>query len=235
MARVLLLRAPDDARASAARIAALGHEPVIAPLARAEATGRRIAAPEAAPLIGTSRRAFSLLHRHDRALLGHLPVYAVGPATAAAARAAGFGIVTAAGGDARDLARVIIASRPPGERLLYLAGELRGTLLEDTLAAAGFTLTVAVAYRIVPAEHLPDHAIEALAQGQLDHILHYSPASAARFAALALHAGLARAAARPSHLCLSQAVADALAPLAPIRTAIAAEPSQDALLRLLAC
>jgi len=233
MARVLLLRAEDDARASAARLTALGHEPIIAPLARAEATGRRIAAPEAAPLLGTSRRAFSLLHPQDCTLLKELPVHAVGPATAAAAHAAGFGIVTAAGGDARDLARLIVATRPMGERLLYLAGELRGTLLEDTLAAAGFVLTVAVVYRIVPAEYLPDNAIGALRAGTIDHILHYSPASAARFAMLASRAGVARQAAGPRQLCLSQAVAEALTPLAPADIAIAAEPSQDALLALL--
>jgi uroporphyrinogen-III synthase len=233
MARVLLLRAEDDARASAARLAALGHQAVIAPLARAEATGRRIATPQATGLIGTSRRAFSLLHADDRALLEPLPVLAVGPATAAAARAAGFRDVTAAGGDARDLARLIIATRPACERLLYLAGELRGSLLEDTLAASGFVLTVVDVYRIVPATQLPETAIAALRAGHIEHILHYSPASAARFAMLALQAGLAREAAKSHQLCLSQAVAEALSPLAPGAVAIAAEPSQDALLALL--
>jgi uroporphyrinogen-III synthase len=233
MARVLLLRAEDDARASAARIAARGHEAAIAPLSRAETTGRRIAASETAPLIGTSRRAFSLLHPDDCAALSALPVLAVGPATAAAARAAGFDDVAAAGGDARDLARLIIATRPAGERLTYLAGEFRGALLEDTLAAAGFVLSVAEVYRIVPAAQLPDHAVAILRAGRLDHILHYSPASAARFAALARQAGLAREAAAAQHICLSHAVAEALAPLAPPRVAIAAEPSEDALLALL--
>ena len=45
-----------------------------------------------------------------------LPVYAVGQATAALARAAGFGVVSAGGGGSRDM------TVPEGKRLLHLAG-----------------------------------------------------------------------------------------------------------------
>ncbi len=55
--------------------------------------------------------------------LAHLPVHSVGAATAAAARAAGLTVAKVGSGDAAAL----IASLPPGIRLLHLAGRERAT------------------------------------------------------------------------------------------------------------
>ncbi len=57
-------------------------------------------------------------------LLRSLPVHAVGEATAAAARAAGFAVMTVGTSDAATL----VAGLPAGTRLLHLAGRERGML-----------------------------------------------------------------------------------------------------------
>ena len=70
------------------------------------------------------------------------PVFAVGEASARAARAAGCGDVRAAGGDAASLARLIIAQcRPADGALLHLAGTDVRPGLAEALRAAGFGIS----------------------------------------------------------------------------------------------
>lgn len=74
-------------------------------------------------------------HLPDKLLkqLKHRPLFAVGDATAEAARHAGFQSITAAQGDAGDLAGLLIEETPEGVPILYLAGRTRTGTLEDGL------------------------------------------------------------------------------------------------------
>lgn len=185
MRPLLVLRpAPGDA-ATVARAAAGGLDAVAAPLFAIVPCAW--AAPDAVrhdALMLTSANAV----RHAGPALARyhvLPVYAVGEATAAAARAAGFADVRAGAADAAAL-----VARMAGDgvaRVLHLAGR-------DHRAADHPALTIArrIVYRADPVDRLPPAAMAALDDGAI--VLLHSPRAAALFARLAAAAGLPRAA-----------------------------------------
>ena len=121
--RVWITRAQPGAARTAARLSALGFDPVVAPLLKIRALPQP--APDltdVAALVFTSRNAVSafasLTAARDRSVL------TVGDATAEAARAAGFADVRSASGDLKALAQLIAADLPPfvhGNVLLHPA------------------------------------------------------------------------------------------------------------------
>lgn len=119
MRKLVILRPEPGASASAERASALGLDPLLCPLFAVQPIAWSPPDPTRFDaLLVTSANAV----RHGGAGLGklvELPVLAVGEATAAAARAAGF-TVTAVG---RAGATVFLEALPPGQKLLHLAGE----------------------------------------------------------------------------------------------------------------
>src|SRR3978361_194867 len=110
--KLVLTRPQDDSERSAAALRARGHEVLIAPLMRVEMIAADIR-PHWGAIILTSANAAAAIAKHKvRDALIKLPVYAVGMRSADAARAAGFTDVMSAGGDLRDLLRIISARRP---------------------------------------------------------------------------------------------------------------------------
>ena len=163
-----------------------------------------------------------------------LPVFAVGDATAAAARLADFRSVASAGGDVDDLAALVAARLSPDRgALLHAAGSATAGDLAATLGRQGFTLRRVVLYESQPAEALPPEVAEALTRGEVAWALFFSPRTAAGFVRLAAAAGLAPAARAVTALALSPAVAAALAPLAWRQVLVAAAPTQADLLAAL--
>ena len=109
------------------------------------------------------------------------PVYAVGEATAAAARAAGFGVAIIGSGGLQG----VLDAVPPPCHLLRIAGEERVPLTPP----AGVSFAAVTAYRSCP---LPlDAAAALLAGGDALALLH-SAATARHFAAECDRLGLAR-------------------------------------------
>ncbi len=233
--RVLVTRPRPDAEAFAEALAARGHEALIEPLleitlAEAAALPQELDAFQA--LLVTSAnglRAFAALtERRD------LPVFAVGPASAEAATAAGFARVEAAEGDVEALARLVRARLSPQEGvLLHAAGSALAGDLKGELEAAGFTVTRAVLYTAEAASRLSDAAQAALREGQVAAVALFSPRSAETFVALLREAGLAEACRSLRALCLSAAVAAKLEGLAWAGLEVAARPETEALLALL--
>lgn len=162
-----------------------------------------------------------------------LPAWCVGEATAAAARAAGFARVHAAGGDLAALARDVVARvRPEAGALFHAAGADLAGDLAGRLRAHGFTVDVRALYRAERIAALPDAVTAALSgeSAPIDAVLFHSARGAETFAALVKrHEALARIDA----LCLSDAVAAAACRLPWRRVAVAAEPLDSALLQLL--
>lgn len=233
--RVLLTRPRPDAEAFAEALAARGHEALIEPLL--EIT---LAAPSALPpeldafqaLLITSAnglRAFAALtERRD------LPVFAVGPASAEAATAAGFARVESAAGDVEALAHMVRARLSPKDGvLLHAAGTVQAGDLKGELEAAGFTVTRAVLYTAEAATRLSDAARAALRAGRVDAVALFSPRTAETFVALLREAGLAEATRPLRALCLSAAVAAKLEGLGWAAVEVAARPENEALLALL--
>jgi uroporphyrinogen-III synthase len=232
--RILVTRSQPRAADTAAALRARGHEPIIAPLFTME----RLAdvdpktGPWDAILLTSANGLWGIVSfAHDKRWHG-IPVFAVGDVSAKAARGMGFGDVTAAGGSVNDLAELVAARLQPPARLLYLAGEERAGDLAGALRSKNFEVDLVVVYRLVTAQHLPEPATAAL-NGELDAILHFSPASAGNFLKAARNSNLLDAALnKPVHLCLSEQVAAPLRDAGAAHIQVAARPTQDALLEL---
>ena len=119
MRKLLLLRPEPGLSASAERARGLGLEVIACPLFRVEPVVWQAPNPaEYDALLLTSANAVRLAGP-ELAKLRDLPVHAVGDATAAAAREAGFHVAAIGSGNAVDL----LEGLPHSLKLLHVAGE----------------------------------------------------------------------------------------------------------------
>lgn len=177
--RVWITRAQPGAEATAARVRALGHDAWVEPLLDIRTLGdARIDLSGVGALAFTSAngvRAFAELSGQRE-----IKVFAVGAATAQAARAAGFRAVLSADGDVSALAHGIAARRGelrgavlhPGAT--EPAGDLAGALVEHGVEVRSLAL-----YETVPAEIEPGRLATLV---QADAALLHSPKAARELA-----------------------------------------------------
>jgi len=228
-ARVWITRARPGAEATAARLEALGHVPLIDPLLEVRDLPWTARLAGVGALAFTSRNGVAAFARAS-AERG-LPVFAVGAATARLAAEAGFTRIESAQGDVADLAGLIAARRAvfDGALLHPAAAEPAGDLVSPLLRA-GIEASAVAVYESVARAPEP----ETLAA--LDHlfaVLLHSPKAARALAALLAQ----RPAPGLRALCLSSAVAAPLAGLSadgrlgPV--AAAPRPRETALFDLL--
>jgi len=217
---LLITRPAEDARRTAAAVAIAGFQPLVAPLLRIDALDWKPPAGEIDALLFTSPQG----PRHCSGLhpsLAQLPAYAVGAATARAATAAGFCVVST--GDRDGAASLALAAHDGRRRLLHPCGED----VTDTAVPVDLEVVRIPVYRAVLADALPPSAKAALAGAAACATLLYSARTAQCFAALVDSAGLSRRLLRIA--CLSSAVAGAAGPHW-LAVATAERPSTDALL-----
>ena len=159
-----------------------------------------------------------------------LPLFAVGSATAQAARRLGYRHVHTAEGDLNALEALVIERLDPqAGSVVYLSGHVVSRGLR--LGHHGFEVRREVVYEARQVAHLPRHALAALTRGQVDAAVFFSPRSARCFARLLRAAGLDMRGIVA--VCLSSAVARPLGSLAPGALHSAPEPTQESLLELL--
>ena len=188
--RIALMRAQNDAEATAAELAARGFEAVIAPAIEIRAL------PAAPPegrfdaLVATSPRALQALGEAGRARLATIPLHVVGARAARAAREAGLALAGEPAADAAALAERLARTLPSAARLLYLAGRDRKPTLEAALVAAGFAVQALELYAAEAREAWSAH--EGRAVAGCDGALHYSRRTAALAVALARAGGVRR-------------------------------------------
>ena len=229
---VLVTRPEGDARRTAERVAALGHEALVAPVLRIEPTGEPPPAGAFDAVLLTSANAVPAVAALAPRFASR-QVFAVGDRTAALARAAGCA-ARSAGGDAGALAALVRSALPPGAALLHAAGAERKAEPETSLVRAGFRITPWTVYAAVAAERLPPELAAALAHGALEAGLHSSRRRPATLLRLAAEAGAAEGLLDLVHLCLSADVAAPLLEAGPARIVVAPEPDEASLLALLA-
>lgn len=205
--RALVLRPEPGAGATVARLAAAGVAAVAVPLFRVVPVAWSRPAGTFDALLLTSANAV----RHGALdAVRDLPVVAVGAATAAAARAAGFEVVATGDGDGTVAVRAA-----GGRRLLHLAGR-------DRVDIAGVTaVTVYASEATTPAPGALDVAEDGV-------VLLHSARAAARFAALS-----AAPRSRVRLAAISETVA-AAAGTGWAQVAAAARPTDAALVALAA-
>jgi uroporphyrinogen-III synthase len=227
--RVLVLRPGEGARRTAARLKALRHEAICAPVLETVGTGQ---SPPSGPfdgVIATSAQAFAFVKPSALLHFLHLPLMCVGARTAAAAREAGFSDIRIEAADARRLA-LAIAKEPPMNRPLYLAGQDRKAALEDALHEQGVAVIPWVTYKARAAGSLTAEAVHALRAGQIDAAFHFSRRSAAIFCDLVRKAGAIEEARAILHVAISEDAANGLRDLAPPRLRIANAPDETHML-----
>lgn len=232
--RVLVTRPQPGADATAARLTATGFEPVLLPLTAI----RPLATPSLPTPDGIDALVFTSANgvRHAPsdllASLGAVAVFTVGDETAAAARAAGFGDVRSADGDAASLAALIATTLPRGSRPLHLAGRERTAGFAERLAQSGIDLAVAEVYRAEPLGYSDVELEKALGGAALFAALVHSPRGGRLLAELARRPMVHEALAGARILCIS---ANAAAPLTGLsaKLAVSGAPREDALLALL--
>lgn len=232
--RVLVTRPQPAAARTAAKLAALGHEPVLLPLSRAvhdrAAAAAALCEPFSAVAVTSAEAAGLLGDALSARQRADIPVYAVGRASADAVRAAGFGRVATAGGDGRDLAGLILREKPDFSAgpLLYLAGDPRAPGFESRLREAGVPFRTVECYRMEPRVPAAAEIGRALLSPPPDAVLLYSRETAARFFALVPERFPAA-----RMLCMSRNVAAAVPARFAAGVAVAASPDEESLLALL--
>ncbi|MBL8790258.1 MAG: uroporphyrinogen-III synthase [Rhizobiales bacterium] len=225
--RLILTRPEKDARPLAEKLQALGHEAIILPLL--EIVPRRgvvIPAAQYQAVCITSANGLANASLLDG--LKHTRLLCVGPQSAAAARAAGFTDVTAAGGDVAGLTAFIAGHLKPSDGpLLYLSGAATSGDLEGRLQREGFPVTRVISYDAVSTT--PQDLAHAVTTASA--VLLYSPRTARLWVEQIERSSLAHHMLGMTHLCLSQAVAAVLPDAWPRR--VAAVPEEAAMLAAL--
>lgn len=229
--RVLVTRPEPGASKTAARLAALGHTPVVLPLTEVVGLPIRIAdLPQADIVAVTSANA---LRYTPRALLPAFttrPLFAVGAETAKIARAAGWENVVEGPGNAAGLSQTIRTHVEAGSSVLYLCGQVRLPDFENTMSQAGFTVHAVETYAASPIPYAVDDPGK-LAGTPVDAVLLYSAFAAETFVGLASREALLQKDTRL--VCLSERVAVALGSVARQNVVISARPDEDSLLAAL--
>ena len=232
--RVLVTRPEPGASETAQRLEALGFLPLKLPLheIRPLPVNAGTMPGKTAAVAVTSANAVrhapgALLER-----LSGLPCFAVGEATAAAARAAGFSNVIEGEGDAEALAEMIVGRRTAGP-IAYLCGKVRRPAFESRLAGEGIPIHALETYDTVGLSYMVEEVVNLTARHAIDYVLVYSSNAAEALIATIGRPGLNSLFENTIFACISGRVAEALGDWPRNRMRIAPEPSETALLALL--
>ncbi|MEL6860846.1 MAG: uroporphyrinogen-III synthase [Pseudomonadota bacterium] len=223
---IIVTRAEPGASETAARLHAMGAQVLVSPVLSVQ-TDPSVELPDLSTVSGlvfTSANGVRALAERNA---DRTPTaWCVGPATAAAAREAGFAQVFESAGNAVDLANYITAHTAPNPKpLLHVANAAAKGDLKATLEGLGFTVTFAPLYAMQPATALAPDALSALQSERACIVLIHSAKGAERFAKLAQTVSVQNTIA----VAISEA---ALAPLAALPLSAqftATAPNEDGL------
>ncbi|MDP6020303.1 MAG: uroporphyrinogen-III synthase [Alphaproteobacteria bacterium] len=230
---LIVTRPRSESETLAEQLRSRGHQVLIEPMLTIQAIkDADLDLADAAALLLTSANGVRALAqttaRRD------LPVLAVGAATAVAAQEAGFADVAAAGGDVVALAALVRQRlRPDVGVLVHVAGSAVAGDLAGDLGRDGYQVRRSVLYGAETITQLSAPCRAALAAGEIDGVLFFSPRSAATFVKLLLCDGLGELCRDVDLYGLSAAVGEAGAKVPWRRQNIAIMPRQDELLALL--
>lgn len=240
--RVLITRPESRAGGTAAKLEELGHEavsfPLFAPVQNRAAAEGALAMPHAAIAV-TSAEAVRSLEELGPALAPHLgtKIFAVGKATARAARDAGFGDVLASNGSGLELGNLVVdyyaGAARPSLPLLYLAGERRMGRFEKVLAENGFECVVAETYSMEPVRYALEEQQAMLVETKADAVMLYSREAANAFFELEIFATSRDVIRKTLFLCLSRNIAEAVPEELQNSAVVSDNPDEDELIDLL--
>jgi len=233
----IVTRPEADAEALQAPLEAMGHRVSLAPMLTISFPGTApLDVTGCAALIATSRNGLRALEIQRDSLspeVWQIPLFAVGPGSAALARSMGFAEVVEGPANAAALVP-LLAVRFAGQASVFthLSGDAQAFDLKAALVPLGFELRQLVLYRSNPATVLPGDILTGLAQNSFDAVILMSPQTAQTFVKVVAQAGLTDGARKLDFLCLSSAVESQLMAWQPVRAAIAAKPNLEEILVL---
>ena len=229
--RVLLTRPLADSEQLAALLRSRGHDVVLSPVMEIRfLEGPPLTLEEIQAVVASSANGIDALAR--RTSVRDVPVFAVGPQTSEAARAAGFANVQDAGGSSTALVKAVHGSAHPNRGTVFLAvGRERRGDVESELA--GFTVQVEELYEAVEIPQLSTAALGALSAGTFDAVMLFSPRSARLFVRQVSSAKLGQTCERAIALCISEATAAEAGSLNFAARRIARRPNRQGMLQLL--
>lgn len=240
--RVLITRPESRAGRTAVKLEELGHEavsfPLFAPVQNRAAADAALAVPHAAIAV-TSAEAVRSLEELGPALAPHLStkIFAVGKATAQAARDAGFADVLAANGSGLELGNLVVdhyaGTVKPSLPLLYLAGERRMGRFEKVLAESGLDCVVAETYSMEPVGYSIEEQQAMLVETKADAVMLYSREAANAFFELEIFATSRDVIRKTLFLCLSRNIAEAVPEELQNSAVVSDNPDEDELIDLL--
>jgi uroporphyrinogen-III synthase len=240
--RVLITRPESRAGGTVAKLEELGHEvvgfPLFAPVHDRAAAEAALATPHAAIAV-TSAEAMRGLADLGPSLAPHLgtTVFAVGKATALAAREAGFGDVLVASGSGFELGNLVVdhyaGTGKPLLPLLYLAGEKRMGRFEKILAENGIDCVIAETYGMAPVRYSMEEQQAMLVTEKADAVMFYSRETANAFFELEIFGTTRDVIRKTLFLCLSRNIAEAVPEELQNSAVVSDSPDEDELIDLL--
>lgn len=229
---MLVTRPEPGGSRTAARLRALGHEPLSLPLTRIVP----LQAPDIEGCFGmvAISSANALRHATTETVvrLGSLPCCVVGERTGAAARACGFEVVLVADG-AEELAHRIAETTKTGTRVAYLCGRVRRHAFETICAAAGIKVRPIEIYDSVKVSYSTDRILSTIGDKPPDAVLCYSVLAVEAVLSLCKRPELRFLCEKSTFYCLSERIADAMEPMLHGRVNVAGHPNEEALLQML--
>lgn len=239
MTTVFLTRPQRLAEQLAAALARQGYAPLCEPLLTIEF----LPTPKPAPNPERPVDAVMLTSQHAAVALEaraaelgpwlDLPCWCVGQRTASAARAVGFTRVLATQGGAQALAKAMVQAAPSGRSSCVIAHICGQDVADEGLASLrrkGFAVLAWPVYAARAARRFSDPTRRALNERSVEAALFFSRRTAQTFVRLTCQDHLEACCGRITAIGLSQAVVDELKALPWRRLAVAAEPSQAAVL-----
>lgn len=230
--KILVTRPAPDNETSAARLVALGFDPVILPLIEMQALTPELPAPhQISALAVTSANALRALETsHSLSAYTALPLFAVGDKTASVANELGFEDITIAQGDLSSLTAILKQNHferpvfyPHG---VHVSGDLR-----ELLRPHGIEVVAVEAYGMTARADLPDNTLDQLETGVIAAGGFYSERTSAIFADLAQQLSN-EAKRRFSAFCLSEKIASPLKRAGFRNIHLADHPSEEAMMAI---
>jgi len=239
--RVLIIRPELQARQTAAKLAALGHDPVIFPLFQpSHDLPHLIDALKSnySALAITSAEAVRCLQALGAELQPYRSqtLFTVGRSTARMAVDLGFTHVVAAAGNGHDLAALVAgyaAGGMGGKPILYLAGHKRSGIFEETLRDNDIDCVTAEIYDMEPIPYTLEEQQARLVNRPVDAVFFFSRENAKAFFNLDVFRQSKEALRKTLFFCLSRNIAEAVPEALKNSAVISLNPDEDELIDLL--
>jgi uroporphyrinogen-III synthase len=225
----LWLTRPELANQSLAEaLAVRGIMTITAPVQRILPIATRVSPGDFTAILTTSQHALGAVDYPES--LTSLPLYTVGMASQAAARAKGFAKAKILAADAAGLAEALIAHAPAPQHFLYLRGRDLRLDIASLLRAAGHGATEYITYAAEIAPELPPEFLKDWPA--VSGVVLYS-ARAAEFAHMLMDRHHLTPARPLDAFCLSDAIAASLTRERWGRVFFARHPSEESLLEII--